>query len=164
MPWEFLGFRTCLFHERQKACFFMLNQKGYFFMLKLASTVAVLAVLSVAASAQPNVQVLTAVPMDSVTVSNWYKQSVYDPSNAKVGAVNDVLVDKGGKITALIVGVGGFLGAGEKDVAVPFDAVRVTTKDNNKWYLVMNATKDGLKAAPGYKYDKGMTTWVPDTK
>jgi len=111
-----------------------------------------------------NVQVLTAVPMDSVTVSNWYKQSVYDPSDAKVGAVNDVLVDKGGKITALIVGVGGFLGAGEKDVAVPFDAVRVTTKDNNKWYLVMNATKDGLKAAPGYKYDKGMTTWVPDTK
>src|SRR5450756_2361056 len=137
MPWEFLGFRTCLFHELQEACFFMLNHKGYFFML--------------------NVQVLTAVPMDSVTVSNWYKQSVYDPSDAKVGAVNDVLVDKGGKITALIVGVGGFLGAGEKDVAVPFDAVRVTTKDNNKWYLVMNATKDGLKTAPGYKYDKGIT-------
>ena len=43
MPWEFLGFRTCLFHERQEACFFMLNRKGYFFMLKLASTVAVLA-------------------------------------------------------------------------------------------------------------------------
>ena len=86
MPWEFLGFRTCLFHERQEACFFMLNQKGYFFMLKLASTVAVLAVLSVAASAQTNVRVLTAVPMDSVTVSNWYKQSVYDPSDAKVGA------------------------------------------------------------------------------
>src|SRR5665811_1201215 len=91
MPWEFLGFRTCLFHELQETCFFMLNQKGYFFMLKLASTVAVLAVLSVAASAQTNVQVLTAVPRDSVTVSNWYKQSVYDPSDAKVGAVNDVL-------------------------------------------------------------------------
>jgi hypothetical protein len=43
-------------------------------------------------------------------------------------------------------------------------AATFTTKDNNKWYLVMNATKDGLKAAPGYKYDKGMTTWVPDTK
>src|SRR5674476_1624773 len=77
MPWEFLGFRTCLFHERQEACFFMLNQKGYFFMLKLASTVAVLAVLSVAASAQTNVQVLTSVPMGSVTVSNWYKPVSY---------------------------------------------------------------------------------------
>jgi hypothetical protein len=35
-------------------------------------------------------------------------------------------------VSTLIVGVGGFLGAGEKDVAVPFDAVRVTTKNNNK--------------------------------
>ena len=96
----------------------------------------------------------------------WRVLCVWECStrDAKVGAVNDVLVDKSGKITALIVGVGGFLGAGEKDVAVPFDAVRVTTKDNNKWYLVMNATKDGLKASPGYKYDRGMTTWVPDTK
>jgi hypothetical protein len=60
--------------------------------------------------------------------------------------------------------VGGFLGAGEKDVAVPFDAIRITTKDNNKWYLVMNATKDELKSAPGFKYDKDSTTWVPDKK
>ena len=59
----------------------------------------------------------------------------------------DVIVDKSGKVASLIIGVGGFLGAGEKDVAVPFDAVHVTTKDNNKWYLVMNATKDHLKNA-----------------
>jgi hypothetical protein len=111
MTWEFRGFRAFLLHVNQSERLFLhVNQKGYFFMLKLVSAVAVLAVLSGAASAQTNVQVLTAVPMDSVTVSNWYKQSVYDPSDAKVGAVNDVLVDKGGKITALIVGVGGFLG------------------------------------------------------
>jgi PRC-barrel domain len=41
----------------------------------------------------------------------------------KIGEIMDVLVDKSGKIAALIVGVGGFLGAGEKDVAVPFEAV-----------------------------------------
>ena len=46
----------------------------------------------------------------------------------------DVLVDRAGKATALIIGVGGFLGMGEKDVAVPFDAVQVTSKDNNKWF------------------------------
>jgi len=63
-----------------------------------------------------------------------------------------------------IVGVGGFLGAGEKDVSVPFDAVRITTKDNNKWYLVMNTTKDELKNASGFTYDKEATTWVPDKK
>jgi hypothetical protein len=76
----------------------------------------------------------------------------------------DVLVDKSGKVTSFIVGVGGFLGAGEKDVSVPFDAVRVTTKNDKKWYLVMNTTKDELKSASGFTYDKESTTWVPDKK
>src|SRR5215831_13535036 len=51
---------------------------------------------------------------------------------------------------------------GEKDVAVPFDAVQVTTKDNNKYYLVMNATKDALKSAKGFKYDRNAMTWLPE--
>jgi uncharacterized protein YrrD len=97
-------------------------------------------------------------------VTDWYKQTVYDPKDAKIGSIEDVLVDKSGKVNSLIVAVGGFLGAGEKEVAVPFDAIRITTKDNNKWYLVMNATKDELKSAPGFKYDKDSTTWVPDKK
>jgi hypothetical protein len=74
----------------------------------------------------------------------------------------DVLVAQDGKVNTLIVGVGGFLGAGEKDVAVSFDAIKPTTK-NNKMYLTMNATKDQLKAAPGFKYDRQTTTWMPDT-
>ena len=101
-------------------------------------------------------------PADSVTVTDWYKQSVYDPQDHKIGEVMDVLVDKAGKVTSLIIGVGGFLGAGEKDVAVPFDAVRLTNKGNDKWYLVMNTTKDDLKTAPGFKYDRNSTTWVAD--
>jgi hypothetical protein len=63
----------------------------------------------------------------------------------------------------LIISVGGFLGAGEKDVAVKFDAVKKTDKDN-KIRLTMNANKDELKSAPGLKYDKQSTTWVPDNK
>jgi hypothetical protein len=74
----------------------------------------------------------------------------------------DVLVDREGKATALIVGVGGFLGMGEKDVAIPFNAVQVTNKNNNKWYLVMNSTKDALKSAKGFKYDRNAMTWVPE--
>jgi len=71
-------------------------------------------------------------------------------------------VEPNGKIDALIVGVGGFLGAGEKDVAVPFNAVQVKSKDNNKWYLVMNSTKDALKSAKGFKYDRTNMTWIPE--
>jgi sporulation protein YlmC with PRC-barrel domain len=131
-------------------------------MLKLAYTTAFVAVLSTAAFAEGATQ--HAIPANSFTVADWYKQSVYDPKDAKIGEIMDVLVDKSGKVTSFIVGVGGFLGAGEKDVSVPFDAVRITTKDNNKWYLVMNTTKDELKSASGFTYDKNATTWVPDKK
>ena len=93
-------------------------------------------------------------------MTDWYKQTVYNSQNSSIGKVDDVLVSKSGKVTTLIVGVGGFLGADEKDVAVPFEAVKMMQKDNS-WRLVMDATKDQLKAAPGYKYDKESTTWVP---
>jgi sporulation protein YlmC with PRC-barrel domain len=106
---------------------------------------------------------MSSVPTSSQTVTDWYKQSVYDSNNNKLGEVMDVLVAPDGKINALIVGVGGFLGAGEKDVAVDFNAVKKTTKDNTV-HLTMNTTKDALKSAPGFKYDKGSTTWVPDTR
>ena len=110
---------------------------------------------------QPSAQMMTAMPANSATVTNSYKQAVYDPSDAKIGTINDVLVDKDGRVTAFMIGVGGFLGMGEKDVAVPFGAVHGSEK-NNKWYLVMNTTKDALKSAPGYKYDKTKTTWMLD--
>jgi hypothetical protein len=105
-------------------------------------------------------QVLNTVPADSTAVTNYYKQTVYDPSDAKIGEITDVLVGKDGKIEAFIVSVGGFLGVGEKDVAVPFSAVHGTEK-SGKWYLTMNSTKEALKAAHGYKYDRAKSTWVP---
>lgn len=107
-------------------------------------------------------ELMTSVPPSSLTVTDWYKQSVYDPNNTKIGEIMDVLVAPDGKINSLIVGVGGFLGAGEKDVAVNFEAIKKTTKDNST-YLTMNTTKDALKSAPGFKYDRDKTTWVPDT-
>jgi sporulation protein YlmC with PRC-barrel domain len=112
--------------------------------------------------AGPSAQVLSSIPANSLTATVWHKQNVYDPGDNKIGEIMDVLVDRDGKISTLIVGVGGFLGMGEKDVAVPFNAVQLTTKDNNKFYLVMNSTKDALKAAKGFKYDRNAMTWVPE--
>src|SRR3954469_1961052 len=141
-------------------------------MKRLRYVALLLALATVPASAQAPqntpprggsvAQVLTSIPADSVTVTHWYKQNVYDPADNKIGEIMDVLVDREGKVTALIVGVGGFLGMGEKDVAVPFNAVQVTSKDNNKWYLVMNSTKDALKAAKGFKYDRDAMTWMAE--
>ena len=103
---------------------------------------------------------MSSVPLSSKTVSDWYKQDVYDPSDSKIGKIDDVLVSETGQVNALIVGVGGFLGAGEKDVAVPFTSVKWANK-NNKKYLTMSATKDDLKSAQGLKYDSDKTAWVP---
>jgi len=135
-------------------------------MKNLIAMSAGLLIASTAAFAQPmssgRAEIMSSVPTNSVTVADWYKQNVYDPSNNKIGEIMDVLVSPEGRATALIVGVGGFLGAGEKDVAVPFAAVKHTMKDK-KIYLTMDTTKDALKAAPGVKYDKEKTSWVPDT-
>ena len=141
-------------------------------MTKLSCAALALALVATTASAQapqnasrqnlPAAQIMTSIPNESVTVTHWYKQNVYDPSDNKIGEIMDVLVDRDGKVTALIVGAGGFLGMGEKDVAVPFNSVRATTKDNNKYYLVMNSTKDALKSAKGFKYDRNAMTWLPE--
>src|ERR1700693_4227535 len=127
-------------------------------------------------------QVLTAIPQDAMTVMNFYKQNVYDPSDVKIGEINDVLVDKEGKLVAFIIGIGGFLGVDQKDVAVPFNSIRATWRTDlgrpdpdaalpfnpsrairrdGEWWLTMNATKESLKNAPGYKYDAVKATWVP---
>jgi sporulation protein YlmC with PRC-barrel domain len=104
---------------------------------------------------------MATIPGNSMTVTEWYKQNVYDPQDNKIGEIMDVLVDREGKATALIIGVGGFLGAGEKDVAVPFSAVQIKSK-NNKPYLVMNTTKEHLKSAKGFKYDRNAMNWMPE--
>ncbi len=100
-------------------------------------------------------------PPEKFTITNYYNQDVYDPNDNKIGSIEDVLIDKNGQVTDLIIGVGGFLGVGKKDVAQPFNKVQLTNK-NDKWYLMMNADKDQLKSAQGLRYDRNMTTWVPD--
>ena len=106
---------------------------------------------------------MTTVPSDSVSVTDYYKQNVYDKSDNSVGEISDVLLDKDGRVTAVIVSVGGFLGLGAKYVSVPFNVLRMTEKDGKR-YLVMDTTKDALMSAPGYQYDRTKGQWVPETK
>jgi len=112
-----------------------------------------------AAAAGP-AKILSTLP-ESWTVSDWTKQNVYDLADNKIGEIADVLLDHDGKAQALIIGVGGFLGISEKDVAVAFDAVHFKNKDN-KWQLIMNTTKDVLKGAQGYRFDRNARKWMPE--
>jgi len=95
-------------------------------------------------------------------VTNYYKQNVYDPSNNKIGEVDDVLLAADGKNQR----------AGGRRRRLPWyrrearhravNAVKADRKDNKR-QLVMNSTKDELKAAPGFKYDRTNTAWVKET-
>ena len=127
---------------------------------------ALIAACALVAASMPTAYAATTMssaPSQSTTVTNYYKQSVYDPKQNKIGDVDDVLVDQSGKISGLVVGVGGFLGAGEKDVIVPFTAVKSSKKDG-KWYLTLDETKDSLKNSAGFTYNKTTTSWEPEKK
>ena len=54
--------------------------------------------------------------------------SVYNSNNEKLGSINDLVMDKGGNIKAVVLGVGGFLGMGEHLVAVPLEKVKFSSE------------------------------------
>jgi hypothetical protein len=109
---------------------------------------------------------------DQWTFSKFKGTDVVGPDNAKVGSVTDMLFDKSGKVHGLIVGVGGFLGIGEKNVAIDMTAFQVvpasstassTTGSNTAAQrdedpthvsLKVTWTKDQLKNAPDFQYYK----------
>src|ERR1022692_336730 len=138
-------------------------------MRTFASATAIALLLTSAAiptpavAAQESGQLMTSVPGDALPVSEYYKEDVYDAHDSKIGDIRDVLLEKSGQVAAVILGVGGFLGIGEKDVAVPFNAIRVTEKDGKR-YLVMDTTKEALQSARGYTYERNKGAWVPATK
>ncbi|MFD0916358.1 PRC-barrel domain-containing protein [Pseudahrensia aquimaris] len=70
-----------------------------------------------------------------------------------VGDVNDVILGRDGSIKAVVVGVGGFLGMGEKDVAVKMEAIKLLREKGNEagFFVAMNADKATLEAAPAFK-------------
>lgn len=71
---------------------------------------------------------------------------------ADVGEVNDVVLDWDGSIKAVVLGVGGFLGVGEKDVAIEMSSLRKVrdSNDSNDWFLIVNSSKELLTNAPAY--------------
>ncbi|MGJ0505851.1 MAG: PRC-barrel domain-containing protein [Methylocystis sp.] len=115
--------------------------------------------MGTAGRAGTTAQIMSTLPQHVTAVSNWYDQNVYDTQDNKIGEIKDMLLDREGKVQAVIVSVGGFLGMGEKDVAVAFDAVNPAQREN-RWWLTMNASKDQLRTAPGFRFDRSKQAWT----
>ena len=119
--------------------------------------------VAAAAEARKAGSAANSVAAQGVTITDWYKQSVYDLSNNKLGEIVDLLLMPDGKISLLVLRAGGFLGLGEKDVAVPFDAIQHTVKDG-KVHLTLDTTHEAVKSAPHLRFDPNAGTWVPEGK
>src|SRR5688500_8983433 len=94
----------------------------------------------------------TLTPDEPTIATAFIGQDVYsseDPESDNIGEVNDLIIGSDGKITHAVVGVGGFLGIGEKDVAVPFEELAVVEREGDI-RLVYAATKEQLEAAEAY--------------
>jgi sporulation protein YlmC with PRC-barrel domain len=101
---------------------------------------------------------------------------VYNDNNEKLGDVNEIILDKSGKVTAVVIGVGGFLGMGEHDVAVSMDKLKfveepvrtsaTTTTTTTKDTTTTRDTTTGTATAPANTTTTARTTnatdWVPD--
>jgi sporulation protein YlmC with PRC-barrel domain len=106
--------------------------------------------------------------------------NVYNDKNEKLGDINEILIDKSGKVAGVVIGVGGFIGMGEHDIMVDMNKLKFveepvrtssttttpstsntdpSTKNtnNHKWYpdhaVLVGADKDKLKSMPQFKYD-----------
>jgi PRC-barrel domain len=105
---------------------------------------------------------------DQWVFSKFKGTDVIGPDNAHIGDVNDLLFDRHGKVMAIVIGVGGFLGIGEKNVAIDLSAFEVVPPDSSSTTgssransgnsdptavkLKVSWTKDQLKNAPEFKY------------
>jgi sporulation protein YlmC with PRC-barrel domain len=89
---------------------------------------------------------------DQWLASKFKGTDVIGTDDKKIGDVSDILFDKDKKVMAYIVGVGGFLGIGAKDVAIdPASFQMVPGKDASDYKLRLSMTKDELKAAPAFE-------------
>jgi len=93
---------------------------------------------------------LTPMPMGAIRSEQLTGTTVYGSEDANVGKIGDVVLSGDGKVDAVIIDVGGFLGIGSKEVAVGMDNLAFMTDKNGNKYLYTNFTKDQLKAQPAY--------------
>ena len=104
-----------------------------------------------AADASGSAQFLTKQAGDDWLASNLIGQSVYNAKDEKVGGINDLVTDRNGKIVAVLIGSGGFLGLGEKHVAVRFEDLKLARDENNSIKVVADLSKETLASAPDYE-------------
>jgi len=94
-----------------------------------------------------------AVQPADMTVTALMRTDVYNLQDERLGRIEDLVIGGGREIAAIVVGVGGFLGIGERYAALPPNAVVLTRQPNGSMRAVVDATRDALRNSPEFKYE-----------
>ena len=86
--------------------------------------------------------------------------TVNGTDDSRIGDVNDVLLDRDGKVHAVVIGVGGLMGVGEKDVALPYSDLQITptSAGDSVEKVTIRYTKDQLNNAPTFEWYKSASS------
>lgn len=94
---------------------------------------------------------LTEQAATQISANDYIGNAVYTAADESIGSVTNLIIAENGGIVAAVVGVGGFLGIGAKDVAVPMDKLTVTRDATNGTVrLTTTETAESLKSAPEF--------------
>lgn len=120
---------------------------------KLLNSTAVAVLLSLGVSAAPivigaNALSAATAASDAIDANALIGRDIVNTNGDTVGEIENVVIDKDGAVKYVIAGVGGFLGVGEKHVALKWDALTIT---ENGEHVVANVSKEQLEALPEHK-------------
>lgn len=105
-----------------------------------------------ASTAEAPMPYLTVQGQNQISASTYLGQTVYNSANESIGTIDDLIITRDGGVDAAIIGVGGFLGLGQKNVAVPFENITVSQQpETNDFRLTTTETANSLRAAPEFK-------------
>ena len=134
-------------------------------LVTVASLAALMAVPAMAQDAAQRAQEAPAVEAvekksavkfsGDVSAKELLSENIVNATNESIGDINDVVIGQDGKVAAVIVGVGGVLGMGEQDVALPYDQLTFSKDGNDNLIVGTSATKESLEAAPEYSRSGG---------
>lgn len=135
-----------------------------------AALLATPALAQTTTAPQPGAPAATNQTLNQAMTGQWRASKligvdVYNNQNEKLGEISELIMSPSGQIAGAIIGVGGFLGMGERDVMVPLNQLRFSNEGTSttgaardgdrRWYperAVMNTNKDQLTNMPEFKY------------
>jgi sporulation protein YlmC with PRC-barrel domain len=116
-----------------------------------ALAVALLSAVPLYAQTEKPQDFVTVQPVGQWLASQFMGQAVTNQAGETIGDINDVLFDRSGRIANVVIGVGGFLGIGEKNVAIPYSMLSMTADASGKRVVTVPLSKERLRAAPDFK-------------